>query len=65
DNVVTPIFMKRAVDVSFLEITLSLVAWAFLLGLAGAILAIPLTLSLKKFIERSARAEHLAVELTG
>ena len=65
DNVVTPIFMKHAVNVSFLEITLSLVAWAFLLGLAGAILAIPLTLSLKKFIEKSARAEHLAAELTG
>jgi predicted PurR-regulated permease PerM len=65
DNVVTPIFMKHAVDVSFLEITLSLVAWAFLLGLTGAILAIPLTLSLKKFIEKSVRGEHLAVELSG
>jgi AI-2 transport protein TqsA len=65
DNVVTPIFMKHAVDVSFLEITLSLVAWAFLLGLTGAILAIPLTLSLKKFIEKSERQEHLAVELVG
>ncbi|MGA7855066.1 MAG: AI-2E family transporter [Candidatus Acidiferrales bacterium] len=65
DNVVTPIFMKHAVRVSFLEITLSLVAWAFLLGLAGAILAIPLTLSLKKFVEKSARAEHVAMELTG
>lgn len=65
DNVVTPIFMKHAVHVSFLEITLSLVAWAFLLGLAGAILAVPLTLSLKKFIEKSARTEHLAGALTG
>lgn len=66
DNVVTPIFMKHAVNVSFLEITMSLVAWAFLLGLTGAILAIPLTLSLKKFIEKSARDEHLAAaELAG
>jgi AI-2 transport protein TqsA len=65
DNVVTPIFMKHAVNVSFLEITLSLVAWAFLLGLTGAILAIPLTLSLKKFLERSARGEYPAVELSG
>jgi AI-2 transport protein TqsA len=62
DNVVTPIFMKHAVDVSFLEITLSLVAWAFLLGLAGAILAIPLTLSLKKFIQNSLREERVAME---
>jgi AI-2 transport protein TqsA len=57
--------VKQAVDVSFLQITLSLVAWAFLLGLTGAILAIPLTLSLKKFIEKSVREEHLAVEPSG
>ena len=53
DNMVTPIFMKRAVNVSFLEITLSLVFWAFLMGLAGAILAIPLTLALKKFLAKN------------
>jgi AI-2 transport protein TqsA len=65
DNVVTPMFMKQAVDVSFLEITLSLVAWAFLLGLTGAILAIPLTLALKKFITKSLREENLAIEPSG
>jgi len=57
DNVVTPMFMKEAVDVSFLELTLSLVLWAFLLGLAGAILAVPLTLALRKFIESLNEAE--------
>jgi AI-2 transport protein TqsA len=65
DNVVTPIFMKQAVDVSFLEITLSLVGWAFLLGLTGAILAIPLTLALKKFIAKSLQEEFLAIEPSG
>jgi AI-2 transport protein TqsA len=65
DNVVSPIFMKQAVNVSFLEITLSLVGWAFLLGLAGAILAIPLTLSLKKFVEKSLREEPLVMEPSG
>ena len=65
DNVVTPIFMKHAVDVSFLEITLSLVGWAFLLGLTGAILAIPLTLSLKKFLGKSFVDEPLMVEPSG
>jgi predicted PurR-regulated permease PerM len=65
DNVVTPMFMKQAVDVSFLEITLSLVAWAFMLGLTGAVLAIPLTLALKKFIAKSLRGEHLAIEPSG
>jgi AI-2 transport protein TqsA len=52
DNVVKPIFMKHAIDVSFLEFTLSLVLWAFLLGLTGAILAIPLTLALRKLIAK-------------
>jgi AI-2 transport protein TqsA len=65
DNVVTPIFMKHAVDTTFLEITLSLVGWAFLLGLTGAILAIPLTLSLKKFLGKSFGEEPLAVEASG
>ena len=47
-----PIFMKKAVNVSFIEIILSLMFWTFLLGPAGAILAIPLTLTVRKFISR-------------
>ncbi|MGC2721111.1 MAG: AI-2E family transporter, partial [Candidatus Acidiferrales bacterium] len=62
DNLVTPIFMKHAVDVSLLEITLSLMGWTFLLGVPGAILAIPLTLALKKFIDKELREEAVAVE---
>jgi AI-2 transport protein TqsA len=65
DNVVSPIFMKHAVDVSMLEITLSLVGWAFLFGLTGAILAIPLTLSLKKFLGRSLMEAPLVMEPSG
>jgi AI-2 transport protein TqsA len=65
DNAVTPIFLKHAVNVSFLEITLSLVGWAFLLGLTGAILAVPLTLALKKFMVRSLREEQIAMEPSG
>jgi len=55
DNVITPRLMKNAVDVSFLTITVSMVFWGFLLGPAGAIVAIPLTLSLRKFMERLER----------
>jgi predicted PurR-regulated permease PerM len=65
DNVVTPIFMKHAVDVSFLEITLSLVGWAFVLGLTGAVLAIPLTLALRKFIAKNVRAPEPALNPSG
>jgi len=65
DNLVTPIFMKHAVDVSFLEITLSLVGWSFLLGLVGALVAIPLTLALKKFVAEGLRSERCAMEPSG
>ena len=65
DNVVTPIFMKQAVDVSFLEITLSLVGWTFLLGLMGAIVAVPLTMALKKFVAESLRSEQVTTEPSG
>ena len=65
DNVVTPIFMKHAVDVSFLDITLSLVIWAFLLGLTGAILAIPMTLALRKFVAKSSSEPEPAPNLSG
>ena len=50
DNFVTPRFMKKGMDISFLEVTLSLLFWGFLLGIAGGILAVPLTLVLKKLI---------------
>ncbi|MGA8407974.1 MAG: AI-2E family transporter [Candidatus Acidiferrales bacterium] len=65
DYTVTPIFMKHAVGVSFLEITLSLVAWAFLLGLTGAILAIPLTLALRKFIAKNVLQPEPALNQSG
>ena len=52
DYVVKPLLMKKGLHVSLLEIMLSLMVWGFLLGPAGAILAIPLTLAVRKFIER-------------
>jgi AI-2 transport protein TqsA len=57
DNVVTPFFARRALNISFLELTLSLVGWSFLLGLPGAMIAIPLTVALKDFVaKQQARA---------
>jgi len=61
DYVVRPMLMKRGLNISFLEIMLSLVIWGFLLGLAGAILAIPLTLALRKAIERPSTEEEGAL----
>jgi AI-2 transport protein TqsA len=62
DNIVTPMFAKRAMSISFLEITLSLVGWGFLLGLPGAVGAVPLTLAAKEFIAKNARIGPPALE---
>jgi len=51
DYVVQPLLMKRGLHISFLQITLSLMIWGFLLGPAGVILAIPLTMASKRFID--------------
>ena len=52
DYVIKPMLMKKGLEISFLEVMLSLVIWGFLLGLVGAILAVPLTLALRRFVER-------------
>lgn len=64
DNVITPMFAKRTMSISFLEMTLSVVGWAFLLGLPGAVVAVPLTLALKDFLKGNLRQDHLAGELS-
>ena len=51
DYVIQPRFMKKGLHISLLQILLSLLLWGFLLGPAGAILAVPLTMACKKFIE--------------
>ena len=50
DYVINPIFMKKAAGVSFAEMMLSLVFWGAVLGAASGVLAIPLTMVLKKVI---------------
>lgn len=61
DYVVNPIFMKKGADVSFLELMLSLVFWGALLGPAGGILAVPLTLALRKLIDKQSQGGKLAM----
>jgi AI-2 transport protein TqsA len=47
---ITPTFLrKKRVKVSSMEKTISLLWWVFLLGPVGGILAIPLTLAMKRF----------------
>jgi predicted PurR-regulated permease PerM len=65
DNFVTPRFMQQGMDISFLELTLSLLFWGFLLGLPGGILAVPLTLVLKKVVRSFAGSEDLSSAPSG
>jgi len=67
DYLINPIFMKKVAGVSFLEMTLSLVFWGALFGVAGGILAIPLTMTLRKFIDEQFhedRPRESAVEMS-
>jgi predicted PurR-regulated permease PerM len=50
ENVLKPRFIGTELDLSILEIFLSLMFWGFVLGAAGAILAVPLTIVVKRLI---------------
>ena len=64
-NILMPILAKKSMSISFLEITLSLVGWSFLLGLPGAIAAIPLTLVLKEFMVKNLQQGELTGQASG
>lgn len=59
DYVIQPRFLKKGLQVSLLQILLSLLVWGFLLGPAGAILAVPLTMACKKFIGKGPLSQRL------
>ena len=63
EYVIQPRFMKKGLEVSFLEVTLSLMGWGYLLGAWGTVLAIPLTLSLKKLIAKPSKGEAVMEEM--
>jgi AI-2 transport protein TqsA len=51
DNVIKPRFMQSGLDVPPLVGLLSLVVWAYLLGPTGALLALPLTIALRRVLQ--------------
>jgi AI-2 transport protein TqsA len=51
ENVLKPILLKKDLDVSLMNVTLSLLGWGYLIGPAGAVLSVPLTLGLLRIIE--------------
>jgi AI-2 transport protein TqsA len=50
DNVIKPRFLKSGLDVPPLLGLLSLVVWSYLLGPPGALLAIPLTIAIRRIV---------------
>ena len=51
DNVIKPRFFVKGLDISFTNIVFSVVFWSWVLGPAGAILAVPISLSMKRAAE--------------
>jgi predicted PurR-regulated permease PerM len=52
DNILKPRFMATGLNISFLAIMLSLLFWGWVLGPAGAILSVPLTLAVRRFAQQ-------------
>ena len=51
DNLVKPRFMQSGLDVPPIVGLLSLVIWAYLLGPIGTLLALPLTIAVRRVLE--------------
>lgn len=61
DNVVKPRFVGESLDLSPAVVLLSLVFWGWMLGVTGALLAVPLTMSVKFLLEGNAGTRWAAV----
>ena len=57
DNVIKPRVMQSGLDVPPLLGLLSLLVWGYLLGAPGALLAIPLTIAVRRVLEDAGRSE--------
>jgi predicted PurR-regulated permease PerM len=62
-NMIEPRLMGRRFGMSPLVVFVSLVLWGYLLGLAGALLCVPLTMTLKLACEESEHTRWIAVLL--
>ena len=62
DNLIKPRFMQTGLDVPPLLGLLSLIIWSYLLGSPGALLALPLTIALRRIFRSSGAAETSALD---
>lgn len=59
DKFIKPRYMKEGLDLSPLVIILSIIFWSWVLGPTGALLAVPLTLMIKKFVLENTKETRL------
>lgn len=59
-GVVEPILMGKSFKINTISILISLSIWGFIFGVAGLVLAIPITVFLKMILERIPATEQLA-----
>jgi predicted PurR-regulated permease PerM len=62
-NVLEPRFMGRGVGLSTLVVFISLVVWAWILGPVGALLSVPLTITLKLGLESNENTRWVGILL--
>lgn len=65
DNVISPRVMGHSLDLSPLAVFISLVFWTWVLGLVGAIMAVPLLLIIKMTLGRFEDTRWLAFAISG
>jgi predicted PurR-regulated permease PerM len=65
DNIISPRVMGQSLDLSPLAVFISLVFWTWVLGLVGAIMAVPLLLIIKMFLGRFDDTHWLTVAISG
>jgi predicted PurR-regulated permease PerM len=59
-GVLEPIFLGRRFQINTITVLISLAVWGFIFGIAGLILAIPITVFLKLILERIPATKYLA-----
>lgn len=65
DKAIKPRYMQEGLDLSILMIILSILFWSWVLGPTGAILSVPLTMTLKKLVFESFEETRFVALLMG
>jgi AI-2 transport protein TqsA len=60
DNIVTPRFMGKGLEIPASVIFLSFIFWSYVFGILGAFLALPITLAIRSLLKRSHRTKYIA-----